>query len=56
MGVTVEHEIIPNPSQPLVVLIPDEEESPVLDFIFEFEDEYFTKFSNTSIYHTIRKP
>jgi hypothetical protein len=33
------HEIIPNPSQPSAVLIPDEEETPVSDFIFEFEDE-----------------
>jgi hypothetical protein len=51
-----EHEIIPNPSQPSAVLIPGEEETPVSDFIFEFEDEYFTEFGNTSNYHTIRKP
>jgi hypothetical protein len=50
------HEIIPNPSQPSAVLIPDEEKTPVLDFIFEFTDEYFTEFGNTSNYHTIRKP
>jgi hypothetical protein len=47
---------MPNPSQPLAVLIPDEEETPVSDFIFEFEDEYFTEFGNTSNYHTVRKP
>jgi hypothetical protein len=51
-----EQEIIPNPSQTLAVLIPDEEETPVLDFIFEFEDEYFTEFGNTLNYHTVRKP
>jgi hypothetical protein len=51
-----EHEIIPNPSQPSAILIPDEEETLVSDFIFEFKDEYFTEFGNTLNYHTIRKP
>jgi hypothetical protein len=34
----------------------EEEETPILDFILEFEDELFTKYGNTSNYHMMRKP
>jgi hypothetical protein len=42
-----EYEIIPNLSQSSAIIIPNEEETSVSDFIYEFEDEYFTEFGNT---------
>jgi hypothetical protein len=48
-------------SQPSVVLEPkltqeEEEETPLSDFMLDFEDDLFTKFGNTSNYHVIMKP
>jgi hypothetical protein len=50
----VEPEILPNPST-LAISNPDEEETLVSE-IFNFEDEYFTEFGDTSKYHTVGKP
>jgi hypothetical protein len=50
----VEPEILLNPSTS-AISNPDEAETPVLE-IFNFEDEYFTKFGDTSKYHTVGKP
>jgi hypothetical protein len=50
-----EPESFPNPYQPSAI-IPDTGETPVLANVFEFKDEYFSKFGNTSNYHLIRKP
>jgi len=41
---------VPNP-EPL-----EEEGTPILDFMLEFEDELFAEYGNTSKYHTMRKP
>ena len=52
-------ELLPNPTQILVVPThkpPEEEETPILDFMHEFEDELFAEYGNTSNYHTMRKP
>jgi hypothetical protein len=50
----VEPEILPNPSTS-AISNPDEEETPVSE-IFNFEDEYFIEFGDTSKYHTVGKP
>jgi hypothetical protein len=42
-----EPESFPNPYQPLAI-IPDTGETPVSANVFEFEDEYFSEFGNTS--------
>jgi hypothetical protein len=34
----------------------EKEETPILDFMLEFEDELFTEYGNTSNYHMIRRP
>jgi hypothetical protein len=52
-------ESLPDPSQ--ASAIPDleplkKEETPISDFMLEFEDELFTEYGNTSNYHTMRKP
>jgi hypothetical protein len=50
---------LPNPSQTLVVPNPEppkKEETPILDFMLEFEVELFAKYRNTSNYHTMRNP
>jgi hypothetical protein len=52
----VEPGLLPNSSQPSVVLDSNEEETPVCDSFFEFKDDYFTEFGYTSNYHSIRKP
>jgi hypothetical protein len=54
-------EILPEPSQPLALAILDpktlkEEETPILDFMFEFEDELFDDYGNTSKYHMMKNP
>jgi hypothetical protein len=54
-------EILPEPSQPLALAIldpepPKEEESPISDFMLEFEDELFDNYGNTSKYHMMKKP
>ena len=41
---------IPNP-EPL-----EKEETPISDFMLEFEDELFDEYVNTSNYHTMRRP
>ena len=41
---------IPNPEPP------EKEETPISDFMLEFEDELFTECGNTLNYHTMRKP
>jgi predicted nucleotidyltransferase len=56
-----EPKILPEPSQPLALAILDprplkEEETPILDFMFEFEDELFDNYRNTSKYHMMKKP
>jgi hypothetical protein len=57
----VELEILPEPSQPLALAIldpkpPKGEETPILDFMLEFEDELFDDYGNTSKYHMMKKP
>ena len=37
-------------------ITPIERETSVLGDTFDFEDEYFTEYGNTSKYHTVRKP
>jgi hypothetical protein len=54
-------EILPEPSQPLALTIldpepPKEEKTPILDFMLEFEDEFFDDYGNTSKYHMMKKP
>jgi hypothetical protein len=56
-----EPELLLKSSQPLAVLEPEltqeeEEETPLSDFMLNFEDDLFTKFENTSNYHVIMKP
>jgi hypothetical protein len=51
---------LPEPSQPLALAIldlepPKEEETLILDFILEFEDELFNDYGNTSKYHMMKK-
>ena len=41
---------IPNPEPP------KKEETPILDFMLEFEDELFDEYGNTSNYHNMRRP
>jgi len=50
----VEPEILPNPSTSSISN-PNEEETLVSD-IFNFKNEYFIKFGDTSKYHTVGKP
>ena len=54
-----ELELLPNPS--LTPAIPNpkplkKEETPISDFMLEFEDELFAKYKNTLNYHTMRRP
>ena len=54
-----EPELLPNPSPTSAVpnLEPlKKEETPILDFMLEFEDELFDEYGNTSNYHTMRRP
>jgi hypothetical protein len=54
-----EPEPLPNPSQTSTVLDPEppeKEETPISDFMLEFEDELFAEYGNTSNYRTLRKP
>jgi hypothetical protein len=54
-----ESESIENPSPTLAILDPEppkKEETPILDFMFEFKDELFDEYGNTSNYHTMRRP
>ena len=48
-----------NPSPTSAILDPEppeKEETPILDFMLEFEDKLFDEYGNTSNYHTIRRP
>jgi hypothetical protein len=48
-----------DPSQASAIPDPEplkKEETPISDFMLEFEDELFTEYGNTSSYHTMRKP
>jgi hypothetical protein len=52
-------EYLPNPLQ--TSAIPtfeplEKEETPISDFIIDFEDELFIEYGNTSNYYSIRKP
>ena len=54
-----EPESIENPSPTSTILDPKppkKEQTPILDFMFEFKDELFDEFGNTSNYHTMRRP
>jgi hypothetical protein len=56
-----EPEIFPELSQPLALAIldpkpPNEEETLILDFMLEFEDELFDDYGNTSKYQMMKKP
>jgi hypothetical protein len=56
-----EPELLLESSQPSVVLEPEltqeeEEETPLSDFMLDFQDDLFTEFRNTSNYHVIMKP
>jgi predicted nucleotidyltransferase len=53
--------ILPDPSQPLALDIldlepPKEEETPISDFMLEFDDELIDDYGNTSKYHMMKKP
>lgn len=54
MSHIVEPEIIFDPSTS-AISNPDKEETPVSE-IFDFKDEYFTDFSDTSKHHMVGKP
>ena len=41
---------VPNPEPP------KKEETPILDFMLEFEDELFDEYGDTLNYHTMRRP
>jgi hypothetical protein len=52
-------EFLPEPSPTLAIPDPEQpekEETLISDFIFEFEDELFDKYENTSNYYVMRKP
>ena len=54
-----EPESLQNPSPTLAILDPEppeKEETPILDFMLEFEDELFDEYGDTSNYHTMRRP
>jgi hypothetical protein len=54
-----EPELLPNPSPTLAVpnpRPPEKEETLILDFMLELEDELFAKYGNTSNYHTMKRP
>ena len=54
-----EPESLPNPSPTLAIPNlepPEKEETPILDFMLEFEDELFDEYENTLNYHTMRRP
>ena len=52
-------ESLPDPSPTSAILNhepPETEETQILDFMLEFEDELFDEYGNTSNYHTMRNP
>jgi hypothetical protein len=55
----VEPESLPEPSPTSAILDPEppeKEKTLILDFMLEFEDEFFAEYGNTSNYHVMRKP
>ena len=54
-----EPELLPNPLPTSAIPNPEppeKQETPILDFMLEFEDELFAAYRNTSNYHTMRRP
>ena len=54
-----EPESLPDPSPTLAIpnpKPPEKEETPISDFMLEFEDELFDEYENTLNYHTMRIP
>jgi hypothetical protein len=54
-----EPESIPEPSPTLAIPDPkplEKEETPILNFMLEFEDKLFDEYGNTSNYYVMRKP
>jgi len=54
-----EPESLPDPSPTSAIPNPEpskKEETPIMDFTLEFEDELFDEYGNTSNYHTMRRP
>jgi len=54
-----EPESLPDPSPASVIPDlepPEKEETPILDFMLEFEDELLDEYGDTSNYHTMRRP
>ena len=52
-------EFLPEPSPTLAIPDPEppeKEETPISDFMLEFEDELFDEYRNTLNYHTMRRP
>ena len=50
---------MPNPSPTSAIPNlepPEKEETPISDFMLEFEDELFYEYGNISNYHTMRRP
>ena len=50
---------LPSPIQTSAILSPEpqkKEETPILDFMFDFEDDLFAEYGSTSKYDTTRKP
>lgn len=47
---------LPQTSAIPVSKLSKKEETPILDFMLDFEDELFTKYGNTSNYYLVRKP
>jgi hypothetical protein len=55
----VEPKSLPDRSQTLAILDPKpskKEETPISDFMLEFEDELFNEYGNTLSYHMMRRP
>ena len=54
-----EPEPLPNPSPASAIPNPEpreKEETPISDFMLEFDDEHFDEYGNTLNYHTMRRP
>jgi hypothetical protein len=54
-----ESKSLPEPSSTSAILDPkpsEKEETPISDFMLEFEDEFFYEYGNTSNYHVMGKP
>jgi len=51
-----ENKPLPNSSQPIVELANETEITPNFEWMFEFEDDFFDDFGNTTLYHKIIQP